>query len=268
MKKLLALLVALTLVLAACVGSGQEGTSAESKKLVIGVSPVPHEEITKIVQEKLASEGIELEIKVFDDYVQPNLALEDGSLDLNFFQHEPYLNTFNSENDTHLVSLGGVHIEPIAFYSTKVKNLDELADGAEILIPADASNGSRALLLLQDQGLIKLKEGLETYTETDIEENSKNLKFTPVEAALIPSTYGDVDGAVINSNYAIDADLNPLKDGLAIETAEGNPYANVIAVKEDRKDDEAIKKVLEAFQSEEVKKHIEEKFNGQIIPAF
>lgn len=267
-KKLLTVILALTLVLSACGGEqAKEKPAAETKKLKIGVSPVPHEEIAKIAKEKLAKEGIELEIVVFDDYVQPNLSVKDKELDANFYQHQPYLTKFNEENGTKIVSLGGVHVEPIAFYSTKIKSLDELKDGAEILIPNDATNGSRALLLLQENGLLKLKNGVDLPTLLDIEENPKNLKFTEVEAALIPGAYKDVDGAIINSNYAIGAGLNPLKDGIVIEGKESN-YANVIAVNEDRKDEEVLKKLYEAFSSEEVKKFIEEKYQGSIVPAF
>lgn len=264
-KKLLALILALTFLLAACGSS--EKPAGDSKTVKIGVSPVPHEEITKLAQTALEKEGIKLEIVVFDDYVKPNLAVKDGELDLNFFQHAPYMETFNKENGTKLVSLGGVHVEPIAFYSKQVKSLDELKDGAEILIPNDATNGARALFLLQQNGLIKLKEGVELPTLLDIEDNPKNIKFTEVEAAFIPTSYAEVAGAVINSNYAINAGLNPLEDGIVIEDKESN-YANVIAVNEDKKDDETLKKVYEAFSSEEVKKFIEEKYKGAIVPAF
>lgn len=266
MKKTLTLvLLALTLLLTAC-GGGEE-KKGDNKTVTIGVSPVPHEEITKIAQEKLAKEGITLEVVVFDDYVKPNLAVKDGELDLNFFQHAPYMETFNKENGTDLVSLGGIHVEPIAFYSTKVKSLDELADGAEILIPNDATNGARALFLLEKNGLIKLKSGVELPTLLDIEENAKNIKFTEVEAAFIPSSYAEVDGAVINSNYAINAGLNPLVDGIVIEDKESD-YANILACNADRKDDEVLKKVVEAFTSEEVKKYIEDQYKGAIVPAF
>lgn len=262
-KKTILVLLALVLVLAAC--GGTQGT--ETKKLKIGVSPVPHAELAEIAKEKLAKEGIELEIVVFDDYVQPNLALKDGDLDANFFQHVPYLEEFNKEQKTDLVSAGGVHVEPIAFYSTKVKSLDELTDGAEILIPNDASNGSRALKLLAQNGLIKLPENTTLVTEKDIVENPKNIKFTPIEAALIPGSYKDVDGAVINSNYAISAGLNPVNDGIVIEGQESD-YANVIAVRSADKDKEVIKKLVESFQSQEIKDFIQTKYEGSVVPAF
>lgn len=263
-KKLLVLLVAFVLVLSAC---GKKETSSDSKTVKIGVSPVPHEAIAKIAQEQLKSNGINLEIITFDDYVKPNLAVKDKELDLNFFQHVPYMETFNKEQNTNLVSIGGVHIEPIAFYSDKVKSLDELKDNAEILIPNDATNGARALLLLEQNNLIKLKTGVELPTLLDIENNPKNIKFTEVEAAFITSSYKEVDGAVINSNYAISAGLNPLKDGIVIEDKESN-YANVLAVTEDRKDDPILKEVYKAFSSKEVKDFLDKEYQGAIIPAF
>ncbi len=268
-KKLLSILLVLTLILAAC-GASKEGQKAseDGKKVIkIGVSPVPHEEIAKIAKEELAKEGIELEIKVFDDYVQPNLAVKDKDLDANFFQHVPYMESFNKENGTNIVSVGGVHVEPIAFYSKKVKSLDELKDGAEIIIPNDATNGARALLLLEKNGLIELKDGVDLPTVLDIEKNPKNIKFTEVEAALITGSYEQVDGAVINSNYAISKGLNPLKDGIVIEDKESD-YANVISVNADRKDDPDIQKLYKAFSSERVKKFLEEKYKGAIVPAF
>lgn len=264
MKKILSLILAvlLTFTLVAC-GNG----NSDNNKVTIGVSPVPHEEIAKVAKEILAKDGITLEIKVFDDYVQPNLAVKDGELDANFFQHVPYLTEFNKANNTNIVPVGNVHVEPIAFYSTKVDSLDKLADGAEIIIPNDPSNGARALKLLANNNLIKLDESVDLPTVKNITENTKNIKFTEIEAALIAGAYKEVDGAVINSNYAIGANLNPVKDGIVIEGSESD-YANVIAVNKDRENDEIIKKVLSAFQSEEVKKLLEEKFDGAVVPAF
>lgn len=272
-KKILLVVLALVLVLTSCskkeskTEDGQT-TNTDNKKVVIGVSPAPHKEIAEKAKEILEKDGIELEIKEFDDYVTPNTSLEEKDIDLNFFQHIPYLENFNKERGTKIVSLGGVHIEPLGVYSKTYKSLDELKDGDEVIIPNDATNGARALKLLEENNVIKLKSdaGLEA-TEKDIEENPKNLKFTPVEAATIPRAYEDAAIAVINSNYALEANLSPKNDAIATEKAEGNPFANVIAAREADKDNETYKKVLEAFQSDEVKKYIEEKFQGEIIPA-
>lgn len=272
-KKILLAVLALALVLTSCAkkeSKKEDGqtTNTDNKKVVIGVSPAPHKEIAEKAKEILAKDGIELEIKEFDDYVTPNTSLEEKDIDLNFFQHIPYLENFNKERGTKIVSLGGVHIEPLGVYSKTYKSLDELKDGDEVIIPNDATNGARALKLLEDNKVIKLKEnaGLEA-TEKDIAENPKNLKFTAVEAATIPRAYEDAAIAVINSNFALEAKLSPKKDAIAIEKSEGNPFANVIAARESDKDNETYKKVLEAFQSDEVKKYIEEKFEGEIIPA-
>lgn len=270
-KKILLVVLALALVLTSCAkkeSKKEDGQSTDGKKVVIGVSPAPHKEIAEKAKEILAKNGIDLEIKEFDDYVTPNTSLEEKDIDLNFFQHIPYLENFNKERGTKIVSLGGVHIEPLGVYSKKYKSLDELKDGDEVIIPNDATNGARALKLLEENNVIKLKAdaGLEA-TEKDIAENPKNLKFTPVEAATIPRAYEDAAIAVINSNYALEANLSPKNDAIATEKAEGNPFANVIAAREADKDNETYKKVLEAFQSDEVKKYIEEKFEGEIIPA-
>lgn len=272
-KKILLVVLALALVLTSCSkkeSKKEDGqiTNTDNKKVVIGVSPAPHKEIAEKAKEILAKDGIELEIKEFDDYVTPNTSLEEKDIDLNFFQHIPYLDNFNKERGTKLVSLGAVHLEPMGIYSKKYKSLDELKDGDEVIIPNDATNGARALKLLEENNVIKLKAdaGLEA-TEKDIAENPKNLKFTPVEAATIPRAYEDAAIAVINSNYALEASLSPKNDAIATEKAEGNPFANVIAAREADKDNETYKKVLEAFQSDEVKKYIEEKFKGEIIPA-
>ena len=272
-KKILLAVLALALVLTSCAKKESktedgQATSTDNKKVVIGVSPAPHKEIAEKAKEIVAKDGIELEIKEFDDYVTPNTSLEEKDIDLNFFQHIPYLENFNKERGTKIVSLGGVHIEPLGVYSKTYKSLDELKDGDEVIIPNDATNGARALKLLEENNVIKLKSdaGLEA-TEKDIAENPKNLKFTPVEAATIPRAYEDAAIAVINSNYALEANLSPKNDAIATEKAEGNPFANVIAAREADKDNETYKKVLQAFESDEVRKYIEEKFEGEIIPA-
>ncbi|MDU4391764.1 MAG: MetQ/NlpA family ABC transporter substrate-binding protein, partial [Klebsiella michiganensis] len=265
-KKILLVVLALALVLTSCAkkeskkedgqSAKQESQTTENKKVVIGVSPAPHKEIAEKAKEILAKDGIELEIKEFDDYVTPNTSLQEKDIDLNFYQHIPYLDNFNKERGTKLVSLGAVHLEPMGIYSKKYKSLDELKDGDEVIIPNDATNGARALKILEDNKVIKLKEnaGLEA-TEKDIAENPKNLKFTAVEAATIPRAYEDAAIAVINSNFALEAKLSPKKDAIAIEKSEGNPFANIIAAREEDKDNETYKKVLQAFQSDEVRKY-------------
>ncbi|MDO4778077.1 MAG: MetQ/NlpA family ABC transporter substrate-binding protein [Tissierellia bacterium] len=263
-KKIITLFFVIALLVVAC----SPKQSNQTNKIKIGVSPVPHAEIAELVKTELAKEGVELEIVIFDDYVLPNMGLQDKSIDANFFQHIPYMETFMKEKGAEFVSLGGVHVEPIALYSTKVKDIKEFKEGAEILIPLDPSNQSRALFLLQQNGLIKLKDGVgATVTEADIVENPKKIKFTAVEAALLTKAYKDVDGAVINSNYALNSQLNPLKDGLVIEGSESK-YANIIAVRKEDAEKEVFKKLIKAFQSEQVKKFIEEKYKGAVVPAF
>ena len=284
MKKLLRLLLALTLLttLVACNKTTDETktstdtgtqTSTETKtdddnKIIIGVSPVPHAEITEALKDEFAKEGLDVEVKVFDDYVQPNLALDQGDIDANFFQHIPYLENFCKERGLNLVSLGSVHIEPMGLYSDKIKSLDELKDGDEVLIPSDPSNGRRALLLLEKNGLITLKDNTkEDITEKYIDQNTKNLKVTPVEAANIPNVYKDAALAAINTNYALGAGLNPSKDAIVLEDKD-SPYANVIAVRKGDETKDKFQKLIKVFQSDACKKFIEEKYKGEIYPAF
>lgn len=265
MKKRISLLSVLALSLVIFAGCGNK--KAEDT-IVIGVSPNPHAEIVKLVQEDLEKEGINLEIKEFTDYVTPNLALDGKDIDLNFFQHEPYLIDFITEKNLDLVSLGGVHIEPMALYSKDIDSIDKLKDGTTIAIPNDAVNGGRALLLLEANGLIKLDSaaGLNALPK-DIVENPKNLKFKTLEAPVLPTILGEVDGAVINGNYALDNDLNPLEQGLIIEDKD-SPYANIIAVRTEDKDREDLLKVMKALNSDKVKDYIIEKYDGAIVPAF
>ena len=204
----------LTAALAGCASSAK----TDDKTIVVGARSTPHAEILAQVKDALAKDGWTLEVKVFDDYVLPNKALNDGELDANYFQHTPYLESFNAANGTELVSAAKIHYEPFGIYANGLSSLSELADGATIIIPADDSNETRALLLLQDQGYIKLKDGAGiTATVLDIVENPKNIEFSEVEAAQLPNLLPDVDYAVINSNYAISAGLNPTKDALALE---------------------------------------------------
>ena len=275
-KKLFAIVLGLVLILTACGGKKDEqkkeapaGDAAESNKIVIGVSPVPHEEIIENLADDFKEAGLDVKVVVFDDYVQPNIQTNEGDLDANFFQHQPYLDAFNQEQGTDLVSIGAVHIEPLGVYSDKITDLKDLAEGATVIIPNDTSNGARALLILEKNGVIKLKDSTDVKaTEQDIVENPKNIKFVAMEAASIAGVYKDADAAVINSNYALGAGLNPNTDAIAIEDAVDNPYANIVAVKKGREGEEKFKKFMEVLQSEKTKKFIEEKYEGAVIPAF
>ncbi|NLD17012.1 MAG: MetQ/NlpA family ABC transporter substrate-binding protein [Tissierellia bacterium] len=275
-KNLVLLTVALLLVLTACGGGGDKPatttepakTDGELTKVVIGVSPAPHGEIVEGLEEEFKAAGIEVEIVTFDDYVQPNLALDDGSLDLNYFQHQPYLDSFIAEHGVELVTIGQVHVEPLALYSDKYESIEELPEGAEIIIPSDPTNGARALLLLQSAGLIELSDPTNlAATEADITENPKNFKFTAIDPANIARTYTDVDGGVINANFAIDAGLNPMEDGILVE-GDQSPYANVVVVKAGEESNETFLKVVEILNSDASRKFIEEKYEGTIKPVF
>ena len=239
--------------------------------LKVGATPAPHAEILEVVKDLLAQQGITLEIVEFNDYIQPNLAVEDGSLDANYFQHITYMNDFNEQYGTHLVSAAEVHYEPMALYAGKVTSLDELPDGALIGVPNDATNEARALLVLQQEGLITLDENAGiTATINDIVDNPKNLEFSEMEAAQLPLRLADLDMAVINGNYAIDAGLS-MADALAIESADGDAataYVNVLAVKEGRESDPAIQALAEALCSQEVKDFIDENYAGAVVAVF
>lgn len=268
-KKVLAVLLsaglALTL-LAGCSG----GDSSDDKTIVVGASPAPHAEILEAARGEIEAAGYSLEITEFTDYVMPNSALAEGSLDANFFQHEPYLENYNAENGTDLVSAGAIHYEPMAIYAGKTASLDALPDGATVAIPNDTTNENRALLLLQENGLITLNEGvgLEA-TPNDIAENPKNLQFSELEAAAISRSLQDVDIAVINGNYAIDAGLT-LDDAIAQEedSSDGAQlYQNVIAVRNGDENSEKIQVLVNALKSDTVKQYIEENYKGAVVPA-
>ena len=266
--------VVLSLALTGCGGAKKDDTKAEApadgdNKIVIGVSPTPHGEIIEGLKPEFEKEGLDVEVVNFDDYIQPNLQLEAGDLDANYFQHKPYLDSFTEErNIDNLDVLGYVHIEPMALYSEKYKSVDEIEDGAEIIIPNDPSNGARALILLEDAGLIKLKDKTNlNSTEKDIAENPKNLKFTAMDAPSIAQVYKDSGAAVINSNFAIGQGLDPTKDSIFLEPTD-SPYANLVAIRKEDADKEKFKKFLKVLNSEEAKKFIEEKFKGAVIPAF
>ena len=234
----------------------------------VGASPVPHGEILEQVKPILKEKNIQLEIVEFTDYIQPNIALAEGELDYNFFQHQPYLESFAKDRNLDIIGGVKVHIEPMALYSNTVSSLDELQSGSTIAIPNDPTNGGRALLLLQQNGLIELKEnaGLEA-TDKDIVSNPKNLKFTLLEAAQLPRSIGDVDAAVINTNYALEAGLNPEKDAIVVEDA-NSPYLNVIAVRKGEENSEITKAFEEALTSKAVKEFIETKYQGAVLPVF
>ena len=231
----------------------------------IAASPTPHAEILEVVKEILAEKNITLDIQVYNDYVVPNTVVEDGTVDANYFQHVPYLDDFNTTRGTHLVSVTGVHIEPMGIYAGKSDSLDNLPDGASVAVPNDATNEGRALLLLEAQGLIKLADDSNlSSTPKDIVENPKNLTFTEVEAATIPSIASEVDLAVINSNYALGAGLNPVEDALALESSD-SPYVNVLVCKEGNENNAAIQALAEALHSDAVKNYIAENFDGAVI---
>ncbi|MFZ5969349.1 MAG: MetQ/NlpA family ABC transporter substrate-binding protein [Bacillota bacterium] len=273
-RKLLITLFALltvTLLFSACTPKQAEPTtqsSTEAVTLKVGATPVPHAEILQFIQPKLEEQGIKLEIVEFTDYVNPNLALSTKELDANFFQHVPYMEAFAREHKIEMISAGTVHVEPLGLYSKKIKSVDELSDGATITIPNDPTNEGRALILLDANGIIKLSAdaGLEA-TEKDIVENPKNLVFKPIDAAQLPRTLEDVDASIINTNYALEGQLNPKEDALIIEGSE-SPYANIVTIRPEDKDNANIQKLIEVLQSEDVRKFIDEKYNGAVVPAF
>lgn len=281
MKKLLTLALALVLCLSLAACGGQKDTTApetedntqteepaEPVVLNVAASPTPHAEILEQCVPILAEQGIDLQIHEYGDYVIPNTAVEEGDEDANYFQHVPYLDNFNAENGTHLVSVAGVHIEPMGIYAGKTASLEELPDGATVALPNDVTNEARALLLLQAQGLITLSEdaGLEA-TPNDIVEYHKDLKFTELEAAMVPNVISEVDIAVINVNYALQAGFNPVEDALAIESAD-SPYVNILAVKEGNENNPAILALVDALQSDTVRDFINENYDGAVVPVF
>lgn len=237
-------------------------------KLTVAATAVPHAEILEFVKPKLAEQGVDMEVKVFTDYVQPNIQVAQERMDANFFQHQPYLTEFNDGKGTNLVSVVGVHVEPFGAYSNKIESLDDLEEGATIAIPNDPTNGGRALLLLQKAGLITLKdESKITATPRDIAENPLDLDFYELEAATLPRVLGQVDVAMINTNYALEAGLNPTEDALIIEGSD-SPYVNILVSRPDNKDSEAMQKLADALTSEDVKSFIQKKYEGAVVPAF
>lgn len=272
MKKTLVLLMVI-MMLVGVVGCGSntddnQAGQTETTKIVVGATAVPHAEILEIAKPILAEENIDLEIDVFTDYVQLNPALKDSQIDANFFQHIPYLDDYNANNDADLAWIVKVHNEPMGVYSNKYDSLDEIPDGAIVGIPNDATNGGRALMVLESAGLITLTEGVGVNaTDKDIADNPKDLNITMMDAAMLPRTLDDADICVINSNYALEADLNPVNDSLFMEPAD-SPFANVLVVRADDKDNAAIVKLGEALQSDEVKEFLESKYQGSCVPSF
>ncbi|WP_111493234.1 MetQ/NlpA family ABC transporter substrate-binding protein [Marinobacter bohaiensis] len=258
----------LTKILALAASLVAFSSAQAADKLTVAATAVPHAEILEFVKPMLAKEDVDLDVKVFTDYVQPNIQVAQERMDANFFQHQPYLSEFNDGKGTNLVSVIGVHVEPFGAYSNKIESLDDLEDGATIAIPNDPTNGGRALLLLQKAGLITLKDSSKiTATPRDIAENPKNLDFYELEAATLPRVLGQVDVAMINTNYALEAGLNPTKDALIIEGAD-SPYVNILVARPDNKDSAAMQKLADALTSDEVKQFINDKYKGAVVPAF
>lgn len=250
-------------------GAQKQGPVKEGS-IVVGASPSPHAQILEAVSEQLAQKGYQLEIKEFTDYIMPNTALEDGELDANFFQHQPYLTDFNEKNGTKLVSAAAIHFEPLGIYGGKTADLADLLEGAQIAVPNDTTNEARALWLLQAQGIIEVDEqaGLEA-TKQDITSNPKNVEIVEMEAAQLPRALADVDFAVINGNYAVAAEI---ADQVLVtedkDSEAAKQYANIVAVREGDENREDIKALVEALQSDEVKAYIEETFGSTVIPVF
>lgn len=251
-------------------GDAGNAGNQEDKTITIGVSPVPHKEIVEAIKPDLEAKGYKVDIVEFADYVTPNTALEEGDLDANYFQHISYLNESNEGKGLNLTYTAAIHLEPIGVYSKTLKSLDEIKDGARVAVPNDPSNEARALRLLEAKGLIKLNDG-ELVTVKDITENSKNLEIEELEAAQLPRVLEEFDLVVINGNYALEAELNPATDALALEDKDAKAaeiYRNVLAVKKGNENSQKIKDLTEALTSDTAKKFIEEKYNGSVIPTF
>lgn len=288
LKKITALLVAATFTLSSLTACGSKkgvddntskadqkvGTATEAAKeletITVAASATPHAEILEEAKPLLEAKGYKLEVTVFDDYVQPNLVVESGEFDANYFQHIPYLESFNKEQGTHLVNAGGIHYEPFGIYPGTKKDLKDLADGDTIAIPNDTTNEARALLLLQANGIITLNDGAGlTATVNDIKDNPKNIKFEELEAAQVARVIGEVSFVVLNGNYALEAGLSAAKDAIAYETSDSDAaktYVNLIAVKEGNENNEKIKALVEVLKSEEITKFINEKYDGAVVP--
>ncbi|WP_295484338.1 MetQ/NlpA family ABC transporter substrate-binding protein [uncultured Succinatimonas sp.] len=243
-------------------------SAANAGEISVGVTPVPHGEIMEFVKPIVAKQGVDLKIVEFNDYVQPNLATDDGELDANYFQHRPYLEEFTKDHGINLVEVATVHIEPMGVYSKQIKEINELKDGAVIAIPNDPTNGGRALLLLNKAGVITLEDPTDiTATVMDIKDNPKNIEIRELEAAQLPRALEDVDAAVINTNFAMQADLIPQRDAIVIEGAD-SPYVNILVANPESAQKEDMKILIKAVQSEETKAFIEKQYKGAVLPAF
>lgn len=244
--------------------------TADLQVITVAATAVPHAEILEAAKPILAEQGYDLQITVFDDYVQPNEVVEAGDIDCNYFQHTPYLDSYNEERGTHLVSVGEIHYEPIGIYAGTESDLSNIPDGADIAIPNDTTNEARALLILQDNGIITLKEGAGIdATINDIAENPHNINFVEMEAAQVSKVLSEVAFAVINGNYALDAGLNAQTDALASETSDSlaaQTYVNVVVVKEGNEDNEGVKALVNVLKSDDIKKFIEETYEGAVVP--
>ena len=243
-------------------------SAANAGEISVGVTPVPHGEVMEFVKPIVAKQGVDLKIVEFNDYVQPNLATDDGELDANYFQHRPYLEEFTKDHGINLVEVAAVHIEPMGVYSKQIKKINELKDGAVIAIPNDPTNGGRALLLLNKAGVIPLEDPTDiTVTVMDIKDNPKNIEIRELEAAQLPRALEDVDAAVINTNFAMQADLIPQRDAIVIEGAD-SPYVNILVANPESAKKEDMKILIKAVQSEETRAFIEKQYKGAVLPAF
>lgn len=270
-NRILGIILVVTLIFGTAALTGCKNGKKDEKKIIVGASPTPHAEILEEAREEIEKEGYTLEIKEFDDYVKPNQALTDGDIDANFFQHEPYLIDYNAKNKTEIEVAGLEHFEALGVYKGKKKSFDELVSGDKIAVPNDTTNEARALLLLESQGIIKLKDGagLEA-TKKDIVSNPKNVEIEEVDAAIVPKTLPDVALGVINGNFALGAKLKAA-DRIASESSDSEAalkYANIIAVNKGDKDSKKIKVLVKALHSDKVKKFIEDKYQGTVIPKF
>lgn len=265
----LAALATLCVFAAGCGSSDNNSKSASSdkKEITVGVTPGIHAEIMEQVKKEAAKQGITIKIMEFSDYVTPDVALSNKEIDMNSYQHKPYMDNLVKDKGLKIVSIGQTVVAPIGLYSHKIKSLDDVKDGMTVAVPNDPTNGARGLLLLQKAGFIKIKDGVKYPTPQDITENAKHLQIRELEAAQIPRSLDDVDFAAINTNYAMDAGLNPVTDALLREDKD-SPYANILAVHEDDKDNPTLKKIVEIYNSDVIRKYIEEHYKGALIPAF